>query len=172
MFTALVNTRLATRNDATALSHIFSESWRLAYQGILPHKDLSWLISKRDGRWWSEAVNRRHILVVEFENEIVGYAHIGPNRKPALGAQGEIFELYILPVYQGLGLGSLLFKEARHFLYLRGYDGLVVWSLSENNIACNFYQGKGGRQVAQAFEKFSTRKVHKIAYVWEEAANE
>ncbi len=171
MFTALVNVRLATKMDSASLSEIFSESWKLAYQGILPHRDLSWLISKRDALWWSEAVHRRHILVVEFENRIVGYAHIGPNRKPKLGAEGEIFELYILPVYQGLGLGSRLFQEARNFLYLRGYDGLVVWSLSENNIACDFYQGKGGRPIAQTFEKFSNCNVHKVAYLWEETVD-
>ena len=169
MFTALINVRFASQEDGEALSEIFYESWKLAYQGILPHKDLSWLLSKRDSQWWSEAVNRRHILVVEYENKIVGYAHIGPNRKPKLGAQGEIFELYILPVYQGLGMGSRLFQEAQNFLYLRGYDGLIIWCLSENTLGCQFYEGKGGQKVAQSFENFSGRKVHKIAYLWQEA---
>ena len=167
MFTALINVRFAMRDDATALADIFCESWRLAYQGILPHKDLMQLISQHDAKWWSSAVDRRHILVVEYENNIVGYAHIGLNRRPALQAQGEIFELYILPVYQGLGLGSRLFKEARHFLYLRGYDGLIVWALSDNQIACDFYEGKGGKEVAQTFERFSSSSVHKVAFLWD-----
>ena len=59
--------------------------------------------------------------------------------------QGEIYELYLDPIYQGLGLGEHLFEGCRHTLDMRKLNGLIVWALLDNTAACDFYWRRGGR---------------------------
>jgi len=98
---------------------------------------------------------------------IAGYATIGKNRARELSEQGEIYELYMLPEYQGIGLGSRLFSAARRTLADHGLKGMVVWALEENQNALSFYAGAGGRDVAEGVEVFEHKALKKIAFVWE-----
>ena len=84
-----------------------------------------------------------------------------------LPQQGEIYELYLKPEYQGVGLGSRLFAAAREKLAGHGLKGMVVWALEENDNAMSFYIGAGGRDVAEGVEVFDQKALKKIAFVWE-----
>src|SRR5690606_2343259 len=94
------------------------------------------------------------VLVVEIDGEVVGYATLGRNRARELSQQGEIYEIYILPEFQGIGLGTRLFAAARNKLAARGLKGLVVWVLEDNTNALQFYEGAGGLSVAEGIEVF------------------
>ncbi|TIM59917.1 MAG: GNAT family N-acetyltransferase, partial [Mesorhizobium sp.] len=107
------------------------------------------------------------VLVVEIGGTIAGYATIGRNRARELRQQGEIYELYLRPEYQGIGLGSRLFKAARTRLADHGLRGLVVWALEDNYNALAFYAGNGGRDVAEGVEVFEQKALKKVAFVWE-----
>ncbi|MBN9252831.1 MAG: GNAT family N-acetyltransferase, partial [Mesorhizobium sp.] len=98
---------------------------------------------------------------------IAGYATIGRNRARELRQQGEIYELYLRPEYQGIGLGSRLFAAARQRLKDHGLKGMVVWALEENENALAFYAGAGGRDIAEGVEVFEQKAVKKVAFVWE-----
>ena len=79
---------------------------------------------------------------------------------------GEIYELYVMPEYQGVGLGSQLFEAARGMLSNHGLTGFVVWALEDNINACDFYYGKGGRDIAEGTESFDGSVIKKVAFVW------
>ncbi|HEU4380735.1 MAG TPA: GNAT family N-acetyltransferase, partial [Hyphomicrobiaceae bacterium] len=80
--------------------------------------------------------------------------------------QGEIFELYLDPVHQGLGLGEHLFEGCRHALDMRKLNGLIVWALLDNTQACDFYWRRGGRPVTSAFAKIGGERLEKVAFAW------
>ncbi|MEQ8295191.1 MAG: GNAT family N-acetyltransferase [Nitratireductor sp.] len=168
MKTALtIDIRRAQENDALAIAAVHMEAWQGAYAGIIPHRALARMISRRDCRWWGSAIRRSAcVLVVECGGEIAGYATMGRNRAQELPQQGEIYELYLRPEYQGIGLGSRLFAAAREKLADHGLDGLVVWALEENHNAMSFYHGAGGRDVAEGVEVFDQKAIRKIAFVW------
>ncbi|TIL75200.1 MAG: GNAT family N-acetyltransferase, partial [Mesorhizobium sp.] len=84
-----------------------------------------------------------------------------------LKQQGEIYELYVRPEYQGIGLGSRLFSAARARLADHGLKGMVVWALEDNQNALTFYAGAGGRDVAEGVEVFEQKALKKVAFVWE-----
>ena len=84
----------------------------------------------------------------------------------SLPQEGEIYELYLRPEYQGIGLGSRLFSEARRLLGSLGCKGLVVWTLEENDRAVNFYSALGGIDIAEGSETFDKHPLKKIAFVW------
>lgn len=156
-------------SDAKVLSEIFRDSWRLAYGGIIPQAHLESMIARRGPKWWSSAVrSRESLLVLSFAREVVGYATLGLSRtRGRIGAaEGEIYEIYLAPVHQGIGLGEHLFEGARHMLELRGHAGLIVWSLADNEGAVDFYWRRGGRPVAETTELIGGAKLKKIAFEW------
>ena len=86
------------------------EAWRAAYQGIIPGAELDKLINRRGPNWWDSAIRKgSRITVLQFGDHIAGYANYGRNRARSLFYDGEVYELYLRPEYQGLGFGRRLF---------------------------------------------------------------
>ena len=129
MYLTKVNARPADHRDVAAVSTVHTEAWRNAYSGLLPYRALDSMIRKRDHAWWQKAIcNSSMVQVVEFDGQIAGYATIGKNRVKTFDQAGEIYELYIKPEFQGLGLGTGLFIDARRELARRQLNGAVVWT--------------------------------------------
>lgn len=163
-----IGIRKAEPRDAAAIADVHQQAWRGAYSGIIPHRALNGMINRRGAQWWANAIRRAAtVLVVEMGGNIAGYATIGRNRARELTQQGEIYELYLRPEYQGIGLGSRLFAAARQRLAESGLAGMVVWALEENAGALSFYEGAGGHDVAEGVEIFDQRAVKKVAFVWD-----
>ena len=159
--------RPARAKDAPALSAAYKEAWRNAYQGIIPHLSLERLLSRRGLRWWENAVRKRSpLLVLDFGGEAAGYVTFGRCRLGRAPFQGEIFELYLHPTYQGLGLGEKLFDGARARLAEMQLKGLLVWALVDNEAACSFYLQLGGKPIAEGAESFGETSLRKIAFAW------
>jgi hypothetical protein len=47
-----------------------------------------------------------------------------------------------------------------------GLKSLVVWALSDNEPAVEFYRALGGRAVARSTERFGARNLDKVAFAW------
>ncbi len=161
------NVRNGAASDADQLAHIHNLSWRDAYCGVISRGDLDMLVKRRNAPWWRRAlINRQNILVIEVGGTVGGYAMYGCARGQ-FAQQGEIFELYLGPEYQGLGLGELLFEGCRARLDSRSFNGLVVWALRDNVAAISFYRRRGGRVVTRRCEMVGESQVEKVALVWD-----
>lgn len=161
-----VRVRAAKNADAAALVTVFAETWKSSYAGIIPHHHLEGMIQRRSKAWWAAAVRGGDgILVVEHEGQIAGYATYGSARGRGTH-QGEIYELYIAPVYQGVGLGEHLFEACRARLDARGLRGLVVWALEDNAAAADFYWRRGGRPFQKVREAFGQTQLGKVGFGW------
>lgn len=165
MSTDAIAIRSARLSDSQGLADVHDASWRFAYRGLLPGRELEQMIARRGPQWWQKAVNRRvPIVVLEAYGSVRGYITYGASRVRTLPYRAEIYELYIEPQYVGLGFGSRLFRNVQQRLARRGHDSLVVWCLSDNEPACVFYQHLGGRVVSSSVETFGTTTVGKAAY--------
>jgi ribosomal protein S18 acetylase RimI-like enzyme len=152
--------------DAKSLADTFRQSWIQAYRGIIPHLHLQNMIGRRGPEWWSGVVRGGDsLLVLEHAGKVAGYATIGFARTRG-PYQGEIYELYVSPTYQGIGLGEHLFEACRYGLDQRRLRGLIVWALVDNTMATDFYWRRGGRPVGQTFELIGGAKLEKIAFGW------
>ncbi|WP_185984392.1 GNAT family N-acetyltransferase [Aureimonas mangrovi] len=168
MKTIAAEIRCAAREDAAALCDVHAQAWRGAYAGIIPHKALNAMIGRRGPDWWRHAIGGgAAVLALDYDGRTVGYATIGHNRTRAIRAEGEIYELYILPDYQGVGFGRHLFEGAGAFLASRGLKGLAVWALEDNDRALAFYRGLAGREVAVGSERFEHVTLSKVAFLWQ-----
>ena len=167
--------KFAEPEHASALSKLFAASWRSTYRGIIPYQELEAIIKRRNTNWWSRALSSdKNQILIFFDNAIIGYSGIGqtrdlPTQTPATQTgkpSGEIIELYLEPDYQGLGFGRKLFTATYHELRKRHMQELIVWALSENTNACEFYHHLGGVICAHTEQCFGSTKLKKTGFRW------
>src|SRR5437899_12514466 len=113
MSTVLIEIRRAKTADAEAVATTHDEAWRAAYQGIIPGPELEKLISRRGPVWWESAIRKgSRVALLVFGDRVAGYSNYGRNRARSLTYDGEIYEPYLRPEFQGLGFGRRLFTSA------------------------------------------------------------
>ena len=56
--------------------------------------------------------------------------------------------------------------SARRDLLQSGLKSMVIWALSDNETATEFYRALGGRMVARSSEKFGPKSLDKVAFAW------
>src|ERR1700733_15295326 len=153
MSTTLIEVRPAKAADAAAVASTHDEAWRAAYQGIIPGAELEKLINRRGPHWWDSAIRKgSRVSVLVFGDKVAGYANYGRNRASSLHFEGEIYELYLRPEFQGLCIGRRLFSAARRDLVQSCLKSMVIWALSDNDAATEFYRALGGRMGAPPSE--------------------
>ena len=167
MSTVLIEIRRAKASDAAAVADTHDEAWRGAYQGVIPGVELEKLVTRRGADWWDSAIRKgSRISILAFGDNVAGYANYGRNRARSLFYDGEIYELYLRPEYQGLGFGRRLFTSARRDLAQSGLKSLVIWALADNEPAVEFYKSLGGKAVARSSERFGDKSLEKVAFAW------
>ena len=162
-----IEVRPARLADADDLIDVHHASWWGAYRGIIPHEHLEHMINRRSHGWWQSMIrSREEVLLLSVAGRTAGYATCGTARRRS-GPQGEIFELYLDPTYQGLGFGEYLFEGCRASLDDKGLKGLIVWVLADNDPAIAFYWARGGRPYRETSESFGEQKLRKVALRWD-----
>ena len=167
MSTVTIEIRRAKPTDASAVAATHDDAWRAAYRGIIPGAELDQLVNRRGPDWWDQAIRKgSRISLLQFGDQVAGYTNYGRNRARSLAYDGEVYEIYLRPEFQGLGFGRRLFSAARRDLAQSGLKSLVVWALSDNEPAVSFYGAVGGRAVARSSERFGDKTLDKVAYAW------
>jgi ribosomal protein S18 acetylase RimI-like enzyme len=169
MTSLTVDIRSAERRDARGVAVVHDEAWSLAYAGVIPAMHLRRMVQRRGPEWWAGTIGRARggVMVAEVGAAIAGYATIGSARKVAgMVYDGEVFELYVKPEYQGLGFGRRLFHAARERLVANGRPRIIVWALSENEPAVAFYRRLGGKPVARDQERFGATVLPKVGFAF------
>lgn len=173
METELAIVRPARPRDACALQDVHELAWRRTYEGILPFSDLQRNITRRNVRFWASlAALSGRLYVLEYEKRVVGYMTLGRcagSSRRCLhrnGRIGEVFSLYLLPLYQGLGFGSRLLRFAASRFSHCNYNGFHIRALEDNYGACRFYESHGGRLAFRHVEIFSGQEFTLLSYYW------
>ncbi len=165
MVEALISVRRAKPDDASEIAAAHDAAWREAYRGLIPGRELERMLSRRGAHWWSAAIARgTRVLVLDFDESVAGYVTYGRNRWSALPYDGEIFELYLVPEFLGVGLGRRLFQAARRDLASSGLRSMVVWALALNERALGFYRHMGGLCAGSAVELFGDEARERVAF--------
>ena len=171
MTTTATDVRLATAEDAAAITAVHDLAWRNAYRGIIPGLALEKMISRRGECWWERNIRRGGaVFVLEVCGVVAGYVSVGRSRIKRLPHTGEIFELYVHPDYQGLGFGKKLLKAGQAILRRNKLDDIAVRVLSDNERATAFYQSCGGKLVARSHETVDQSKLGVSVFGWARAA--
>ena len=167
--------RPARVEDAAAIGHVHVESWRSTYAGMLPEKMLLNLSSaEHEKRWWGHVMGRfrRNHFVYVAENDadgVIGFGSAGTARNRELDHTGEIYALYVLDQYHGVGIGKALFLALSERLLAERGPSLVVWVLSSNP-SRYFYESLGGRRIATRVDRMGGVEIEETAYGWDDVS--
>ena len=155
--------RLALPEDAVAIGQVHAQSWRVTYAGVMPPAVIGAIdVGKRVASWREQLLDTSAeaptiFVVDDADDGVVGFVAAGPLRlegveglaaAPLKNCQGEVYALYLLPAWQGRGLGAELWQRARLALERRGLRGCLVWVLKDNP-SRGFYLHLGGQPWAQ-----------------------
>ncbi len=154
-----------------ALTRMHIQSWRETYAGILPGHFLRRLSQRsREALWQqilSEVSSRRRTLVaVNEKGSIVGFANAGP-AFDLEGYEAELFAIYILREYQGLGIGTQLVREITQWLLSKRMDSMRLWVVARNP-SRGFYETLGGKLIDRAYMNFGDAKRLILGYGWKD----
>ena len=167
MSVEIAQIRAAKPEDIFALSSVYGETQRATYQGIIPHDALELAIGRRQPQWWQRNLNTGSTtFVLEYETRPEGYVTFGPSRYGDIAYQGEIYEIYIRPPFQGCGYGAQLFHTARNHLINSDHFGLMVWTIASNEPALDFFQHLGGEKFSQSQIMYRTKTLTRYAIGW------
>jgi L-amino acid N-acyltransferase YncA len=164
--------RRARVEDAAAIAEVHVETWRTTYAGMLPDRFLLNLSAeKHEARWWRHVLagtNSRHYVYVADDEEagVVGFCSGGCMRGEAAEFDAEVYALYLLDSFQGMGLGKSLFLELVVHLQKTGGKTLMVWVLDQNP-ARFFYEFLGGKVIVVRHGQVGGKKIRELGYGWE-----
>jgi len=135
--------------DLPAVRRILWESWTAAYGPFIPLADLR---SYHEATYRIDALTRLfenvlvHGFIAEADGEAVGFArtqfHKNENRI-------YLASLYLLPAFQGRGIGGMLLGAAEQQARNNGLDEIWVGVMVRNEAAGRWYDKKGFRFVRQ-----------------------
>lgn len=139
--------RPATVADAPDIARVQVETWRLAYDALLPADYLALLSVAAGTVRWEEhlaGADRRTFVAGE---PVRGFAAAGPPRDPDLPDRtGEVYAVYVHPARQRQGLGRALVDAAVDWLAGCGYAAAALWVLTGNAAGRAFYEHGGWQQ--------------------------
>ncbi len=130
------------------MAHIHVRTWQFAYHNLLDKKFLQELSVTEQAEKWSrrliDADSSFIIFAATVKKKIIGYIFGGrPQYKEDNRYDCEIYAFYVLPEYQGLGVGKKLFKTFTTEAINRGYKHGCIWCL-DGNPTEGFYKHTNG----------------------------
>lgn len=131
--------RFARPEDAGQIARVDVESWEDAYARIMPREYIERRRMVRRAASWHHALDRGEtVLLAQIDLRVVGFGSLQAN---------EIGMLYLLPTYQGRGIGKLLFGRLLEEIRDAGFAEAELWVLVNNHRARRFYAANGGRMM-------------------------
>jgi GNAT superfamily N-acetyltransferase len=165
--------RIAQMTDVPAIAKVHVDSWRSAYQNIIPADFLANLSYKQRERQWHNILSNPEangsVYVAEEENQqLVGFVSAGQERSGYPFYRGEIYAIYLLEAHQRQGIGRKLMITSVQQLLDAGLRSLLVWVLADNP-ACKFYAVLGGQPIDQKTEVIGGKPLLEVCYGWDNA---
>lgn len=146
----MTDIRPATALDLPEIARLHLAASRVAYRGILPDDALDRLTPEARIELWRAryaALGPQGSLWIYLrDNEILGFALADqieiPNSRVAVV---ELASFYVLPSFQGLGIGRRLIATAMDHFALRSFERMILWTIRANLRARHFYENAGFR---------------------------
>lgn len=163
--------RPAHPSEAASIARVHDQCWRDTYRGMMPATVIERATLARRKAMWerilSAPADARCAYVVEDRGiGIIGCAWGGPEESGDFVYHAELLGIYLLPAYQGRGLGRALFNAVAANLLRQRYPSLLLWALMENQHARRFYEALGGRWLRERETEMDGGTIREVAYGW------
>lgn len=160
--------RSATPDDYPLIRRVARVTWAATYTpAIAPHNQRAFLKLAYSDRWLARRHQRAggRLVVAEVGGRVVGYA----SSVERSAESAELTSLYVLPAYQGRGVGTALLEHELAALAARGIRVMVLSVLRENAGARRFYERHGFRAFDERTTSLGDQQVVEVLYCREVA---
>ncbi|MFN3267477.1 MAG: GNAT family N-acetyltransferase [Deinococcales bacterium] len=163
--------RPATKNDIAAIGQVHFECWRALFSGLVPefafemlqpHGDARWLHFLEGAEWGDEVA-----FVAEEDGKVVGFAAGGPEWGGHPTIEAEMYSLYVLPQYQGKGVGKHLLLAVAKGLVGLGLNSMLV-RLRSGNPTPRVYIAMGAEDLGLHMVTVGNATVGEVTYGWQD----
>ncbi len=140
--------RPAIPSDAEGIAIVHIKGWQESYKGMIDQNYLDSLsqdIKARTQRWQSfiaKSDQESIQLVAIFDEKVIGFCSAGPIRK-STEAKGEIYAIYLLDEFKGIGVGKMLWDKAVEHLSAKKLIPFDLVVLEANIPSRKFYERQG-----------------------------
>ena len=131
--------REAIQSDCDGIGEVYCDSWKIAYQNLLPKTYLDSLTALNCA---PDKVSENDIVLIGQES-VLGICNISEARNRDNKVWGEVVAIYLLPEIWGSGAGRELLLSALRKLEQHGFKNVCLWVLKENIRARKFYEKNG-----------------------------
>lgn len=159
--------------DVEELATVHVRCWQEAYVAILPKEYLAGLPVSDRVKLWQRLISSPEVFkqVARVDGNIVGFITCGePVDGAGMGADGEIYAVYVLKNCQGHKIGRSLMAFAARFWLSKGGRKLVVLFIAANAQAEAFYTSLGGTQVHEGTFELAGMTVPEKAMIFTDLA--
>lgn len=160
--------RKALIEDNKTIASIGIACWRDAYKDVFPKNlldNLSLEERLKQRLNWFNSSNKYSIVAIS-QDKIIGFCDYGESRRPRF-APGEIYSLYVLPEYKGLGTGKLLSLKAMEHLNSTNLAPFIVTTLEINIPARKFYEKLGFKEINHIMTEVGNKLYKETVYLYE-----
>jgi diamine N-acetyltransferase len=139
--------RMAGTDDAPQLSRLGAETFTETFGHLYDPSDLAlFLTNHGEDQWRQELADPEFaVLIVEEDNQAIGYAKIGPPHLPfePRGVAVELRQFYVVEPWQGRGLADQMMQWVIDEAERRGGNDLYLSVFVDNHRARKFYERWG-----------------------------
>ena len=154
--------------DQEQMAHIKIDGWMDTYDKIIASKYLKSLDYKKQTERYIASFDeyRDLVLVAVRDEEVLGYSCFHLQDKTGK-CDSELVSLYIKPSEKRKGIGTNLLKETAKELISKGKNNMIIWCLSENIEAINFYKKLGGKKIIEKEAKIGDDLYHEYGFYFD-----
>lgn len=133
--------RPGREDESRARYRLVEKTWRSAYKHIYYTNEIDGVFDGRIasyGDWVERRKASSGHIVAEYDGKMIGFASLGLLKS----GEGEVTALYVLPEYQGFGVGKALWDASCERLREMGCPAVWVWTVARA-AAVRFYERQG-----------------------------
>jgi ribosomal protein S18 acetylase RimI-like enzyme len=155
--------RAARACDARVVTSVCVPSWRERYRGIVPARVLGRETPRRIVAWARGLVTGRRASawLAAIDGKAVGFMALRRQANSRL----EVYQLFVLPAFQGSGVGRTLVELSLAEAASRGRR-VELWVLRDNARARRWYEARGGRPGRPGRLRWDETTVPMRLYTW------
>jgi ribosomal protein S18 acetylase RimI-like enzyme len=147
ILSAMVVLRGAVAGDAAVVARIYIDSWNQGFGHLMGTRELT---SDLVSRWEKDLTDVRvEWVIAEIDDEVVGFAGIGPSRDPIDPVLGELDSIAVDPTRWRQGVGRSLMKHALTRLRAQ-YSRAIVWTVADYERGHGLYLAAGWKPLDQS----------------------
>lgn len=123
-------------------------------------------------RYWTAKLAdddpHQHVAIAEIGSQVVGIGAVRRPSDPIFGSHAEIKNLYVMPDYQGQGMGTRILKDLAAHAEAAGYRSVALSVVKGNERAAGFYEALRAKKIGEFRDPGPIWRSDNVVYGWDE----